>query len=693
MGFRKIIAGVLCAALGITLCGCGGEKIPELTENAAPPAAAVYKTVSPDKNGVQEITRKELGNTPMGEDGTWTIFVYMSGSSLEADTSMGSRDMEEMCKAAVGERVRFIVQTGGSKSWRYDAISPDRLERHVIANGERKTVASLPLASMGEAATLRNFLTWGIENYPAAKIGLVLWGHGKGSVEGVCKDDLFDDDYLRLDELNNALSEASAHMTDKLEFVGFDACYMGTLEAADILATYARYMIGSEEVEPNNGWNYTAFGNVLAEEPAADWNKIAQTVCGSFRDESKDGDNANRITLSVIDLSKIDGLLNSLNAYASELCDALTSKEQLREFNTALENSEHFGSETKYDGYSNKLDLGAFANAGRELSDKAAALSEALDGAVVSKNAGSLHRNASGLTIYYPFEARGTSELRTLGGFAECPYYMAFVEKMLLSASPSAELEAHDKETLAALCTGGIGGENRPLDEYFRDLGSRDDLSGISSFLKTDGELTIGDDGKYELAIAPKTLRFVSHVGIRVSRKRSDGDYSEFGTLLCSNADWESGRFSGIVDGRWITLPNREPFALKPREITSGGVSYLTEIRFSSWEMAASLFADTRGRVYIEGVWTLGEIGLFTLEQPENGSVYAPRHKAHPRGGAATVTYLGRKYEFEAEPSAVFDMMDDGEYYCVVTVTDVWGDTLESEIKDFTITGGVVSFK
>lgn len=35
------------------------------------------------KNGILEVTRTEKSNEPMGEDGTWTILMYVCGSNLE----------------------------------------------------------------------------------------------------------------------------------------------------------------------------------------------------------------------------------------------------------------------------------------------------------------------------------------------------------------------------------------------------------------------------------------------------------------------------------------------------------------------------------------------------------------------------------------------------------------------------------
>lgn len=55
---------------------------------------------------------------------------------------------------------------------------------------------------------------------------------------------------ISLTEINAALNDAMDVMTDKFEFIGFDACLMSTFENANILAPYARYMFASEELEP-----------------------------------------------------------------------------------------------------------------------------------------------------------------------------------------------------------------------------------------------------------------------------------------------------------------------------------------------------------------------------------------------------------------------------------------------------------
>ena len=46
--------------------------------------------------------------------------------------------------------------------------------------------------------------------------------------------------------------------------IGFDACLNGNLEIASITQPYAEYHVGSEELEPGHGWNYTFVLNDFA---------------------------------------------------------------------------------------------------------------------------------------------------------------------------------------------------------------------------------------------------------------------------------------------------------------------------------------------------------------------------------------------------------------------------------------------
>ena len=188
--------------------------------------------LSVDKN-TGEMTIKRPGReseTPMGEDGTWTIFVYLCGSDLESENGMGTDDLTEMMSAEIGDNIRFVVQTGGAYDWYNEDVDKDKLQRFLIQNQKMVEVYSAEAGDMGDTAVLTDFLRWGVKEYPANHMGVILWNHGGGSIEGVCYDENNEEDSLTLPEIDAAFYSVAPEMTDRFEFVGFDACLMGTVE-------------------------------------------------------------------------------------------------------------------------------------------------------------------------------------------------------------------------------------------------------------------------------------------------------------------------------------------------------------------------------------------------------------------------------------------------------------------------------
>ena len=263
---RKMLVPVIIAALLLTFCRCSDEDLAETGTGGLRKTTAGLNIQVDESSGSMSIERPTIKNIPMGDKDTWTVFVYLCGSDLESRIffggGMASDDIEEMCKASASDNVRFVIETGGCSYWHDDNIDSDFLGRYVVENGKLKKAGEVRQASMGKTSTLTGFLKWGIKKYPAEKMGVIFWDHGGGSLSGVCFDELEDNDSLGLREIDAAfLSLAdSGELTDKFEFIGFDACLMGTVEAANILASYSDYMFGSEESEPGSGWDYKAIG-------------------------------------------------------------------------------------------------------------------------------------------------------------------------------------------------------------------------------------------------------------------------------------------------------------------------------------------------------------------------------------------------------------------------------------------------
>ncbi|MBP5331979.1 MAG: hypothetical protein J6Y89_09025 [Lachnospiraceae bacterium] len=213
------------------------------------------------KTGDMTISRRSLPRQNSGDPEGWTIFVYLCATALESKYGMGTGDLAEMLDAAASNKVRFVVQTGGTKQWQNQVIDTSKSQRYLVQNEDIQLVDEGKTVNMGDAESLKDFLVWGLDNYSSQHIGLILWNHGGGSITRVCFDETNDWDSLDLKDLDEALAGALNGTGKRFDFIGFDACLMGTIETANILTTYADYMYGSEETEPGSGWDYTEIGS------------------------------------------------------------------------------------------------------------------------------------------------------------------------------------------------------------------------------------------------------------------------------------------------------------------------------------------------------------------------------------------------------------------------------------------------
>ena len=481
-----IVCGVLlmCMAATVFFTACSQNAAPEReangglhteqkdnssgglhTENTdAEPASprGTYMSVSDD--GTLKIKRVRMDDKPMGPDGTWTIFVYMCGSDLESGNQShnggyATEDLQEMLDASTGDNIRFIVQTGGSAQWQNNVVSAGQLGRYEIYGGNMYTLDEQSDASMGDADTLSEFLEWGIEYAPASKMVLVFWDHGGGSIVGVCLDTV-NQDILTLAEIDSALTAVSEKMTDKFEFIGFDACLMATVECANILSPYAEYMYASEEVEPGYGWDYEAIGAYLDQYPSAGGDTLGQRVADSYYEQNK---HSPMVTFSITDLSEIDNLVLCLNNYTKELNAVSSDYKTFSMVVRGIVGAENFGSNNAETGYTNMVDLAGIVRAGAEYTNGAQDVLAAIDKSVVYSINGGIHTDACGLSIYYPLSI-APNEINTFTNLAVCPYYMAFVARTAHAIEHGNDMSGYSENEIVEMWA-QIWGEIKPSDE------------------------------------------------------------------------------------------------------------------------------------------------------------------------------------------------------------------------------------
>jgi len=335
----------------------------------------------------------------------------MVGSDLESEGYAATSDLNEMMKIGSSSSINVIVESGGSKAKpdgerKVDFTSVKRL---LINKGNIKQITDLGKKNMGESSTLTDFLVWGTKSYPAKKTVLVFWDHG-GGIEGVGWDENFNRDHLDLDELKKAFIDAKKQNKNlNFEVIGFDACLMATIEVADVIKDYAKYMVASEEIEPGHGWDYTAIFSSLSKTPTQDGKILGKTISDSYvthakSEAKKSKTNGDRfITLSVIDLSKINSLDNSLASLSSSL-DSSLNNDDFDLFSEALLNSERYGVEKGSDsGHTDMKNV--VTNLGNlipSVKNKSDDVKKKISDAVIYSVKGASKPNSNGLSFYQP---------------------------------------------------------------------------------------------------------------------------------------------------------------------------------------------------------------------------------------------------------------------------------------------------
>lgn len=354
--------------------------------------------------------------------GTRTIMIYMVGSDLESKAGAASTDIQEIIGANVNlEDVNVVVYAGGSKKW-YNGFENNTI--YELTTNGFKEVKKDNTKSMGSASTLTYFLEYSYNNYKTDLYDLVLWDHGAGPILGFGIDETNNSDSLSLMELRGALSNSPFSKSNKLEFIGFDACLMSSVEIAALFSEYANYLISSQDIEPGHGWDYSFLSNVGKETNSLDLGKNIVDYYYSYYENSSAWKEI--ITLSIIDLSKMKELENKINDLFKDVDMALSNGGYSTIVNQ-MTRSKCFQC-NEYNKSYDLIDLyGAIEGLKDNYNTKASALLSVLDATIVYQKTNS--DGANGLSIYYPYysPAYATNWLSVYNTINFAPEYKKFI--------------------------------------------------------------------------------------------------------------------------------------------------------------------------------------------------------------------------------------------------------------------------
>ena len=375
-------------------------------------------------NGV--IVQKEAKHRPStGEK--WTVMLYMCGSTLEENYKQGSKVLESLAYD-LPENINVVVETGGSRLWHQEDVDPDYTQDYEVQKNGLRLVNQNSSKNMGESSTLKKFLQWGIDTYPADHYIAVVWNHGGGPVGGTAYDSANNFDSLTIPELSYVMSGLS----EKIDLIGFDASLMSNLETASSLALYADYMVASEDVMPMCGWDYQGLLDFISNCPSADVAQVGQVICEGVKSAVSEQEKE-LVSMAVTDLSKATMLSLAFEGMARTMVSAADDITMLRNVVNAMNELEYMGGNSPWEGYSNLIDIGELTNLVYEhIGGPAANIINAINEMVIYRTMSDYHATSSGLSVYYPVHRDG-EQLGKYRKVCISNSYMEFLEKMCIN--------------------------------------------------------------------------------------------------------------------------------------------------------------------------------------------------------------------------------------------------------------------
>ena len=339
----------------------------------------------------------------------WTVLMYMNGANdLE---EYGSLNLNQIEKFGSDNNITFVAQFKRMRSTNsYDDTSNGDwtgARRFVVRNdGDSNTVTSPVISTradidMGSAATLQEFVRWGVETFPAERYAIILWNHGAGwrsraAKPGATRGFSYDDEkdtHIDTIEVPGAIDLGAGR---KWDLVAWDSSLMQMLEVAHEIKNKTHWIVGSQESPPGRGYPYDRWVDKLIARPDADGRFVGETICDAMLSGYTRNSN---ITQSLLDAGKIAPLTTAVNRFGAALLAA--QPDYGTQIAAAREDAEYFD-------YRNNKDLLDFTRLVKDavpdagVQSAATQVQAAASAAIVKTVNGDDHPNAKGIAIYIP---------------------------------------------------------------------------------------------------------------------------------------------------------------------------------------------------------------------------------------------------------------------------------------------------
>ncbi|MBQ9488061.1 MAG: clostripain [Selenomonadaceae bacterium] len=503
------------------------------------------------------------------KDDTWLVYWYLCGTDLESGNGAATLDLSELVEVQLPPNVKVLIQTGGTTEWQNEVIPDGQITRLVYDNEDLKILQELPDADMGSQSTLVDFLKYGKDNFQADHRVFVFWDHGGGSVYGICSDERTGN-ALSLNDLTQAFGKVYQADADKppFEIIGFDACLMATYDTAASIYGFCRYMVGSEEVEPGNGWNYTGWVGALAKNPAMGGAALGKSICDTFMQGCEEYQTDDAATLSVVDMSKIPRLNVAYEYFGLEAVKS--ARRDVRGFfstyGRGAQRAENYGGNTRQSGYFNMVDLADLAKQSQKiLPSTYQNLIAAIDDAVVYKVHGDYRAKGSGLSGFYSYDGGEESLVGYLNidaaPFSQKVLYYYLIYGELPDEAAKVIDDGTFEKTLAQVSESLAQGTPEPAppaeieNAQLTQPAPAQRIDNFSVSSLEDLPVNVDDNGSAFVKLTPEQMDLLSSVHCQLTYISVEDDIILYlGSDANIDANWDTGIFKDNFQAVWPTL-------------------------------------------------------------------------------------------------------------------------------------------
>ena len=365
----------------------------------------------------------------------WTVLIYCSADqsdTLESSLEVELSALQDATKPSSND-VNIVVLV--------DKFSEQGSSIYEVEDGNITEIETRDEENTADPVVLQNFVSYGLDNYPAERTVLIIKGEGLGW-RGICLDrnDGVETDLnlMTVDEIATVLKGQ-----ERIDLLVFNGNNMAMIEVAYELREAVPYMVATQSQIQKDGIPYGMFITDLVQTPDMSAAAFAEEIVNDHVEYYSPKGNLgqgpvdtsqNFANMVALDLSKIDLVVKKHTVFAKILGDLIPDLHNIVPHARDLSMVGHFNDIDDYDYLS---DISTFATEvvglldeknGNSYSELRNAVDEyltAFEEAVVAEAHADKFHNVHGLSIWYPPSLRKYN-VRDFGSLDDLEFAQTF---------------------------------------------------------------------------------------------------------------------------------------------------------------------------------------------------------------------------------------------------------------------------